>query len=183
MVNLVPLEMEHLDDLFATASDPVLWKHIPANCSEKDRFMEVYRDAISDRAKGKQYPFVIYHKLSKKMIGSTRFFEIVPKDRKLEIGWTWIAREYWGSSVNPECKYLLLKFCFEVLSAARVQLKTDEQNTRSRKAIEKIGGVFEGILRKDRLKDNGDHRNAAYYSIIDEEWEPVKQNLENRLAV
>ena len=84
--------------------------------------------------------------------------------------------------MNLECKLLLLTYCFEVLKTRRVQIKTDENNLRSRKAIEKIGGQFEGILRKDRIKENGVSRSAAYYSIIDDEWETARQIIVNQLA-
>nr|WP_256383555.1 GNAT family protein [Myroides sp. N17-2] len=116
-------------------------------------------------------------KQTKKLIGSTRFFEMYEADKKLEIGWTWITRDYWGSVVNLECKLLLLTYCFEVLKTNRVQLKTKDDNIRSRKAIEKIGGVFEGILRKDKIQNDGTTRNAAYYSILNDEWESAKNNI------
>jgi RimJ/RimL family protein N-acetyltransferase len=180
-IDLIPLEKIHFEELFKAASDKKLWELIPTDCSERSRFDETYTVALLDREIGKQYPFIIYHKASKKLIGSTRLFEISANDRKLEIGGSWIIREYWGTAVNLECKYLLLKFCFEELCTVRVQLKTDELNIRSRKAIEKIGGRFEGILRKDRIKDNGMTRNAAYYSILDDEWSGVKLKLENLL--
>ncbi|HAO28918.1 MAG TPA: N-acetyltransferase, partial [Chryseobacterium indologenes] len=126
-------------------------------------------------------PFVIRHKETRKLIGSTRFFEIYPSDKKLEIGWTWITKEYWGTTLNLECKLLLLTYCFEILKANRVQLKTKDTNFRSRKAIEKIGGIFEGILRKDRIQNDGTTRNAAYYSILDDEWEEAKVKIEKQM--
>jgi RimJ/RimL family protein N-acetyltransferase len=181
MVNLLPLEYEHFDELFQAASDKKLWELIPIDCSDPDKFKTAYTTALQDREKGLQYPFVIYHKDSKKIIGSTRFFEIYPNDKKLEIGWTWIITKYWHTRVNPECKLLLMTFCFEVLKTRRVQLKTDQNNLRSRKAIEKIGGQFEGILRKDRVKDDGSSRSAAYYSILDDEWEGVKKKIQAQI--
>ena len=120
---------------------------------------------------------MIYHKATNKIVGATRFFEISPLDKKLEIGCTWILREYWGTELNFECKLLLLSFCFNHLGTRRVQIKKDADNLRSRKAIEKIGGQFEGILRKDKIKENGISRSAAYYSILDDEWGDAKQNL------
>jgi RimJ/RimL family protein N-acetyltransferase len=120
---------------------------------------------------------VILHKPTNRLIGSTRFFEIYPDDKKLEVGWTWIAREFWGTTVNFECKLLLLSYCFDVLHTNRVQLKTKDTNFRSRKAIEKIGGVFEGIFRKDRIQGDGTTRNAAYYSILDDEWPAAKAKI------
>ncbi len=181
-VNLIPLEKAHLNGLFEAASDKELWKLIPTDCSDKETFLKAYNFALSEREAGRQYPFIIFHKATDKMIGSTRLFEIYPNDKKLEIGWTWISKIYWGSIVNLECKLLLLTYCFETLKANRVQLKTKDTNIRSRKAIEKIGGVFEGILRKDRIQSDGSTRNAAYYSILDDEWEMAKQKIIGQIA-
>lgn len=177
------MEKEHLNELFKAASDPELWKLIPTDCSRRAQFDLAYNFALTEREKGNQYPFVIYHKETKSLIGSTRFFEIFPMDKKLEIGWSWIIKKYWGTTINLESKLLLLAYCFEVLKLRRVQLKTDATNLRSRKAIEKIGGQFEGILRKDKIKANGESRSAAYYSILDDEWPQakakIKQAIEN----
>ena len=178
-VNLLPLEKEHFEELYSAASDKELWNLIPLEGWKKEVFNEVYKRALTDRELGRQYPFVIFHKEKQKLIGSTRFFEIYPADRKLEIGWTWIEKEFWGTTVNFECKLLLMTFCFEVLKTNRVQLKTKDNNFRSRKAIEKIGGVFEGILRKDRVQSDGSTRNAAYYSILDDEWNVAKEKIEH----
>ncbi len=183
IVELVPLEKEHFEKLFAAGSDKKLWELISVDCSKRETFNVTYNFALAEREKGNQYPFVIFHKETKEIIGSTRLFEIVSKDKKLEIGWTWIIAKYWGTAVNFECKLLLLTYCFEVLKARRVQIKTDENNVRSWKAIEKLGAQFEGILRKDKIKENGDSRNAAYYSIIDDEWEIAKQKIITQLAV
>ncbi len=103
--------------------------------------------------------------------------DIQPVHKKLEIGSTWVHPNFWGSAVNLECKFLLLTYAFEKLHTKRVQFKTDENNVRSRKAIEKIGGQFEGILRNDMLRDNNTLRNSAVYSIIEGEWEENKMKL------
>jgi RimJ/RimL family protein N-acetyltransferase len=180
-VDLIPLEKEHFEELYLAASDKKLWELIPTDCSILEKFTAAYTTALTEREKGNHYPFIIYHKQTQKIIGSTRLFDIFPNDKKLEIGWTWIIEKYWGSKINLECKLLLLTYCFDVLKARRVQIKTDQNNIRSRKAIEKIGGQFEGILRKDRIKDDGTSRSAAYYSIIDDEWEVVKERIQGLL--
>jgi len=180
-VELVPLEKEHFEKLYVAASDKKLWDLIPLDCSVKETFDKAYNFALTERDKGNQYPFVILHKTTREIIGSTRFFEIYPLDKKLEIGWTWIITKYWGTEINFECKLLLLTFCFDILKTRRVQIKTDATNFRSRKAIEKIGGQFEGILRKDKIKENGVSRSAAYYSIIDDEWQDTKQKIITQL--
>ena len=181
-VALIPLEKQHLEELYLAAADQKLWELIPVDCSKRETFNTAYNFALTEREKGNQYPFVIYHQATNKIIGSTRFFEIYPLDKKLEIGWTWIVKEYWGTAINFECKLLLLNFCFDILKTRRVQIKTDATNLRSRKAIEKIGGQFEGILRKDKIKENGISRNAAYYSILDDEWDLAKEKITTQLA-
>ena len=181
-VELRPLEKEYFEELYLAASDKKLWELIPADCSNRDTFETAYNFALTEREKGNQYPFIIFHKEANKIIGSTRFFEIYPLDKKLEIGWTWIITQYWGTEINFECKLLLLTFCFDTLKTRRVQIKTDSTNLRSRKAIEKIGGQFEGILRKDKIKENGISRSAAYYSILDDEWEDSKQKIISQLT-
>ncbi|WHT40180.1 GNAT family N-acetyltransferase [Myroides sp. mNGS23_01] len=182
MVQLIPLELHHLEELYTLASDKELWRLVPSDCSERETFFTNYTQAIKARAQGLQYPFVIVNKETGQYMGSTRFFEMYELDKKLEIGWTWITQEYWGTTVNLECKLLLMTYCFEVLQVNRVQLKTKDTNIRSRKAIEKIGGVFEGILRKDKIQADGTTRNAAYYSILDTEWKDVKNKIEMLIA-
>ena len=176
-VELISLEKSHFAELYELAKEPRIWEFLPTNCSEEIKFIKAYNEALVEREKGNHYPFVILNKATNKFIGSTRLFDIHPKDKKLEIGWTWLHPDFWATGLNYECKLLLLTFCFEQLKANRVQLKTSDINLRSRKAIEKIGAKFEGVLRKDRIRDNGVTRNSAYYSIIDEEWAVVKKNL------
>jgi RimJ/RimL family protein N-acetyltransferase len=180
-VDLIPLEKEHFEELFMVARDKEIWKLVPTNCFEKQDFYRAYEFALEQREKGIQYPFVIRHKQTNGLIGSTRLYEFYPADKKIEIGWTWISRPYWGTTVNLECKLLLLTFCFEVLHFNRVQLKTKDTNFRSRKAIEKIGGVFEGVLRKDKIQSDGTTRNAAYYSILDDEWKDAKSKIKEQI--
>ena len=176
-VSLIPLEIEHFDDLRSLSGDERIWKFFPVNGADPVRLTNMLNTVLGERDKGNQFPFVIVHNEQNKIVGSTRFMDLQPKHQKLEIGGTWLHPDYWSSQVNIESKLLLLTHCFEELRTIRVLLKTDETNTRSRKAIEKIGGVFEGILRSDMIRDNGIRRNSAYYSIIDCEWPSVKNKL------
>jgi RimJ/RimL family protein N-acetyltransferase len=181
-VELLPLEEKHFDKLFEAASDKRIWQFYTGDWSVRETFLKIYNGSLRRREKGAEYPFVIFHIPSQKIIGSTRFLDIVPYDKRLEIGGTWLMPEYWATSVNFDCKLALLTFAFETLKAKRVQLKTQHDNIRSRKAIEKIGGVYEGILRKHMLKDDGTYRSSAYFSILDDEWKTAKANLQQRLA-
>ncbi|MFM9840446.1 MAG: GNAT family N-acetyltransferase [Cyclobacteriaceae bacterium] len=176
-VDLISLEKSHFPELESVAKEKRIWEFYAFDGSDSSRLLSIYNSALLEREKGKQFPFVIFHKVDKKIIGSTRFLDIDQQHRKLEIGTTWLHPDYWATEVNLECKLLLLTHCFENLSAVRVQLKTDENNLRSRKAIEKIGGHFEGILRNEMIRDNNTNRNSAFYSIIDSEWSEKKNGL------
>jgi N-acetyltransferase len=116
------------------------------------------------------------------VVGSTRYGNIDPPNRRLEIGWTWITPAYQRTAVNTEAKLLLLAHAFERLEAHRVELKTDALNEKSRKAILRLGAVEEGIFRKHIVTASGRVRDTVYYSIIDTEWPVVKARLESRLA-
>lgn len=177
LVELIPLERKHFVELEQLAREMRIWEFIPIDMSTKERCLQTFATAMCEKEKGTQLPFVIWNKQEKKIIGSTRLMEIYPAHKKLEIGWTWLHPDYWATAVNLECKLLLLTFCFEELKAIRVQLKTDENNIRSQKAIKKIGGQFEGMLRNDWIRYNGTIRNSVYFSIIHTEWEHVKINL------
>jgi RimJ/RimL family protein N-acetyltransferase len=176
-VALVSLDKAHLGELEQLAKDKRIWEFYPLDGSDSTKFISAFSSALTEREKGSQFPFVIFHKRANRIIGSTRYLDIQPAHRKLEIGWTWLHPEYWGTGVNTECKLLLLTHCFESLRASRVQLKTDENNLRSRSAIQKIGGQFEGILRNDMIRDNNTKRHSAYYSLIEEEWPDTKLKL------
>ncbi|RAV98944.1 GNAT family N-acetyltransferase [Pseudochryseolinea flava] len=182
LVELRSFDESHLEALTSLASDKRIWEFYAYDPSSPERYRSVFNSALSDREKGIQFPFSIFDRDTQKIIGSTRFMDIQPNHKKLEIGTTWLHPEFWGTPVNTECKLLLLTYCFENLATLRVQLKTDENNIRSRKAIEKIGARFEGILRNDMLRENGTHRHSAYYSIINDEWLNVKAMLSASLA-
>lgn len=176
-VILQSLTTEHFVALEALAKDKRIWEFYAYDGSDPATFRNIFDSAISEREKGSQFPFVILHRQQNKIIGSTRYLDVQPNHKKVEIGSTWLHPDFWATAVNLECKLLLLSHCFEHLQTVRVQLKTDEKNLRSRKAIEKIGGQFEGILRNDMIRDNQTRRNSAYYSIIEEEWTEKKLKL------
>ena len=181
-VDLLPLEETHFPALIALAAEQKIWEFYTVDGWKEDRMTSELEDALHFRDAGRQYPFVIFHKKEKRIIGSTRLTELQPRHRKLEIGWTWLHPDYWASGINTECKLLLLTCCFEQLGTLRVQLRTDVLNIRSQKAIEKIGGRREGIFRNDMIRDNGSHRDSVYFSIISTEWPAVKARLTQESA-
>ena len=135
-------------------------------------------DILSRAEKNTDLPFAVIHLDSGKVAGATRYLNIMPKDRGLEIGGTFYGMEYQRTPVNTECKYLLLTHAFEELGCIRVQLKTDLRNLCSQKAIERIGAKKEGILRNHMILPDGRYRDSVFYSILDAEWPDVKKNLE-----
>jgi RimJ/RimL family protein N-acetyltransferase len=126
-------------------------------------------------------PFVAIQLSSGRVAGATRYLNVMPKDRGLEIGGTWYGLDFQRTAVNTECKYLLMKHAFETLGAIRVQLKTDSRNVRSQTAIERLGAVKEGVLRNHMILLDGTFRHSVFYSILDSEWNAVKSRLENIL--
>lgn len=177
LVELLLIEESHFEELENLARESRIWEFIAIDMSTSEKRFQVFKDALIERGKGTQLPFVIFHKHDKRIIGSTRVMNIEPQHKKVEIGWTWLHPDYWATAINLECKLLLLSFCFEELEAIRVQLKTDENNIRSQKAIQKIGAQYEGTLRNDWIRDNGTIRNSVYFSIINSEWEYAKNSL------
>jgi RimJ/RimL family protein N-acetyltransferase len=182
LIRLEPLNELHFDALVASGADPNIWTHLPFDGSNGFKLRRELGNAVLQRSGGSQYPFTIIRQSDNKIIGSTRLFDIFPEHRKLEIGWTWYAPEVWGAGYNLEAKLLLLQYIFGPLQANRVQLKTRDTNLRSRAAIEKIGGVYEGILRNDRVLPDGSVRNTVVYSIISTEWPEVAERLRQLTA-
>lgn len=177
-VRLEPLSRDHFPALIAIGRQPEIWTHLPLDGTDAEALERELSNALLKRAAGEQYPFTIMDAESRRVIGSTRLYNLYPEHRKLEIGWTWYDPSVWSHGYNTECKLALLTYCFEMLKCVRVQLQTGEQNKRSQAAIRKIGASFEGILRKDRIRPDGSIRNTAVFSIIDDEWEEVKRKLE-----
>ncbi|OJT22154.1 GNAT family N-acetyltransferase [Archangium sp. Cb G35] len=180
-VRLEPLAMSHAPALAAVA-EPGIFEHFNVVLSTLGDMETYIADALAAVERGVERPFVILEKETGSPVGSTRYLDIQRKHRTLEIGSTWLAKRVWRSRVNTECKYLLLRHAFEELKVMRVQLKTDRRNTRSRAAIERIGGRFEGILRHHMLVRGGVVRDSAYYGFIDSEWPEVKTRLESMLT-
>jgi RimJ/RimL family protein N-acetyltransferase len=167
--------------LCAVGLDDELWRWIPKPVRTAEEMAEYVAFALAEQAAGRALPFAIIDKATGQAIGSTRYGAIEPAHRRVEIGWTWLAKPYHRTAANTEAKYLLLRHAFETLACIRVELKTDSLNERSRAAIRRIGAREEGILRNHMITASGRLRHTVYYSIIAEEWPEVKQGLERRL--
>jgi RimJ/RimL family protein N-acetyltransferase len=182
-VRLEPLDPRHAEDLFAAGQDKEIWRYLARPPFEEVSDAESWIvEALRSAINGSQIPFAIVDRASGKAIGSTRYLEIEREHSSLEIGWTWIAKPFQRTRVNTECKYLLLRHAFENLHAIRVQLKTDARNLQSQRAIQRLGAMREGTLRKHRRLWDGYVRDSVYFSILDGEWLGIKQRLEAGLV-
>lgn len=177
-----PLNLTHLEALLKVGSqDENLTFYSTFSVYTREDLKKYIEESMAERAAKTRYAFVIFDKQTQQYAGSTSFGNVSNKDQKLEIGWTWIGNDFQRSGLNVHCKFVLLKYIFEVMGFERVELKTDERNLKSREAIEKIGAKFEGILRNHILMRDGFRRSSVYYSILKNEWPDVKSKLEARM--
>ena len=181
-VRLEPLTREHLPGLVEVGLDPDLWR-ITVQFGGTPEALAAYVDeALRQQAAGTALPFALVEPASGRVMGSTRCGNFDAASARIEIGWTWVAREWQRTRVNTEAKYLLLRHAFETLGMERVELKTDALNTRSRAAILRIGATQEGILRRHQRTWDGRLRDTVFFSILREEWPGVSRKLQAMLG-
>jgi RimJ/RimL family protein N-acetyltransferase len=182
-VTLEPLALAHSSDLFAAGRDAETWGYMPLPAPRSIEDVEsMIRQALVETEAGREAAFAIVATGLEKAVGSTRYLDLQRPHRGLEIGWTWIGAPWRRTAINTECKLLLLGQAFDRWGAHRVTLKTDARNTRSQRAIERIGGVREGVLRRHRVCWDGHVRDTVYYGIVDREWPGVRERLEKMLG-
>jgi len=180
-VRLEPLALEHAAGLAEVGLDAELWKWIPIPVRTPEEMSCYVQTALDDRTMGSSLPFVLIEQASGRSIGSTRYGNIDRDHYRVEIGWTWVARQWQRTAINTEAKYLLLRHAFETLKCIRVELKTDSLNERSRAAILRVGATEEGTFRNHMITASGRIRHTVYFSILDSEWPQVKVRLEAKL--
>jgi RimJ/RimL family protein N-acetyltransferase len=181
-VALIPLAQEHLAELHAQAQEPEIWQYFRAgSLAGYEELRQWVGEALRLRAVGIDYPFAVVEAGSGRVAGSTRFRLMDAANRSLEIGGTWLGREFRGTGLNREMKRLMLAYAFDQLGVLRVQFRTDLRNERSQRAIQGLGAQREGIFRKDFLYADGYQRTTVYYSITDEDWPQVRRRLESEL--
>lgn len=181
-VRLEPLSEEHISGLAAIGMGQDFWKYmLYGDMKTEVDFRHFVMDLLAREQKGTDLPFAVVHLATGRVAGATRFLNIMPNDRGLEVGGTWYGLDFQRTAVNTESKYLLLTHAFETLKCIRVQIKTDSLNTRSQAAIERIGAVKEGVLRNHMILPDGRIRHSVFYSILNTEWNGVKKKLEELL--
>jgi RimJ/RimL family protein N-acetyltransferase len=180
-VRLEPLARGHLAGLARVGLDEELWRWSPMPMRTTEEMAAYVETALQEQERGVSLPFAILEKATGRAIGSTRYGNIDRTHHRVEIGWTWVARDWQRTAINTEAKYLLLRHAFETLGCLRVELKTDSLNEKSRAAILRIGAKEEGIFRNHMITASGRVRHSAYFSIIESEWPAVKARLETML--
>lgn len=175
---LEPLTRAHFEPLKTIAlSNGDIWKFTMANITDDESFTTYFNTALKEKENKTSYSFAMFDKKENRYAGCTRYANISFRDKRLEIGWTWIDPLLQGSGINKHNKFLMLNFAFDQLGLNRVELKTAGTNFKSQRAMEKIGAVREGVLRKHSINDIGTTRDTVYYSFINDEWPTIREKI------
>ena len=181
IVRLEPLSLDHVPGLAEVGLDPAIWRWTIARPHSVDDLRAWAETTIAARDAGTELPFATIEVATGRPIGSSRYLNVAMDHRRLEIGWTWLARGWQRTGANREAKLLMLTHAFETLGCRRVEFKTDSNNEPSRTALLGIGATFEGIFRKHMVMPGDGVRHSAWYSVVDDEWPAVKARLEESL--
>jgi len=179
-VRLEPLRPEHAPGIYEAAKSTD-WEWFLSPLRTMDDVDMRVAEGIAAEKRGEAYTFAVRKLGDGRILGSTSYMTVVPRHKRAEIGSTWYSKDVWGTAVNPECKFLLLRHAFEQWGAVRIQLGTDSRNMRSQRAILKLGAKFEGTLRNHGIRQDGSARDTKLYSIINAEWPEVKAKLVSRI--
>jgi len=179
-IALEPLAPAHEAGLRQAAAEPGIWTYMGLDAA--GRFDDWFAAAQTAAAEGREAHFVLRWKADGSLAGSSRYLNLAPAHKRLEIGHTWYAPRHWGGPVNPECKLLLLRHAFAGLGVNRVEFRCDSRNQRSRAALHKLGAIEEGTLRRHMIVRDGYVRDSVQFAITDIDWPRVERALEARLA-
>lgn len=180
-ITLELLNHQHQVALALAADDKRIWTYATENATPETCFERWYEKAIMQQQTNQSIVFIIKHHQTQQVIGSSRFYDTVEAHKRTKIGFTWYNPTYWGSAVNPECKFLMLQYAFETLGFNRVAFEVDQRNKRSLAAMKKLGATEEGILRKHIILGDGFIRDTVILSIIDDDWHQIKPMLLRRI--
>ena len=177
-VLLRPLIGEDYSTLTSFAvNEPNLWEYSRVQAAGKEKMYKYLTTALSKRAMKDSYPFIVYDKSKKKYAGSTRFYDYQKDNNTVQLGYTWYGKEFQGTKVNKNCKYLLLEYAFEVLQVERVEFRADNNNIRSISAMKSIGCTVEGVLRNNCAAHMNGRRDSIILSILKDEWLTEKKAI------
>lgn len=176
-LRLHPVTEDDREGIRAIAMDPDIWRYFVSLVEDEADFKTFFDTCLADQAAGRRVVFIVTDKASGRIAGSMSYGNMAEADARLEIGWSWLGRDFRGAGVNRWAKYLLLQHAFEQLGAERVEFKTDVLNERARRGLRNIGAVEEGTLRSFNYMPGGRRRDAVFYSVLRAEWPKVKEGL------
>eukprot|EP01133_Synstelium_polycarpum_P011759 gene11759-13719_t len=182
LVTLLPFQKTYREELLQAASDGDLWNLWFTSVPSEKTIDQYIETALAEKTESKSLPFIVVDQKTKKVLGSTRFCNVITAHRRLEIGYTWYAESVQRTGVNTECKYLLLGHAFETLGCIAVEFRTNWHNQASRNAIARLGARQDGVLRNHQIDQNGILRDTVVFSITREEWPAVKKSLEFKMS-
>ena len=177
-VRMEALQEAHFEHLVPIVLDkPDLLKYSPPKFGTPELLLNYIKKNIALRPRQLKYPFAIFDKAKHAYAGSTSYMNISLENQRLEIGSTWIGKTFQRTGLNRNCKFLLMQYAFDVLEIERIEFKTDKRNLQSQKAIEGIGGQYEGLLRSHTLMSDGYRRDTVYYSVLKGEWQGIRESV------
>ena len=182
VVRLEPLSLDHLPGLISVGLDADIWRWMPVAIQTPGDMRTYIETALEGRESGREMPFATIEVASGRVIGGTRYLNIEPAHRRLEIGYTWLAPAWQRTAANTEQKLLMIGHAFNDLGALRVEFKTDSLNEKSRAALLGIGATEEGTMRNHMITQGGRRRHSVYFSVVEEEWPQIRMHLEERLS-
>jgi len=185
VVQLLPLTENDLRHLLPFAiNEPEIWKYSLVQAHGEENLRNYIQIALRERANKKEYAFIVFDKRSGKYAGSTRFYDIQLENETLQLGYTWYGKEFQGTGLNKNCKFLMLQFAFENIKVERVEFRADSRNDRSIAAMKSIGCTVEGTLRNNLPTHGYGRRSSVVLSILKEEWaDGVKENLKKKIRL
>jgi RimJ/RimL family protein N-acetyltransferase len=171
--------LQHLDIASFTplAKDAELWKYFTFLLNDPPELQRWVEIALQEREEGKRIPFTVIEKETGNVCGSTSFGSISYFDKRIEIGWSWLGKQYQGTGINFHAKFSLLSYAFDVLQCERVEIKTDNLNERAKQGLRKIGAKEEGVLRSHMQMPLNRRRDSVYFSILKNEWPAIKKSV------
>lgn len=174
---LRPIEETDFNFFFELAQEEEMWTYFTLNLSNKEHLKRWMDMAFADKAADTRRPFTIIEKATNKIAGSTSMGNISMHDLRLEIGWSWLGKDFRSTGINRHCKYAMMKYAFEALNFERVEFKTDVLNERAKQGLRKTGGIEEGVLRSHMTMWNHRRRSSVYFSVLKNEWPQLKQTI------
>ena len=176
-VLLRPLQHLDLASFAPITKDPSVWKYFTLLLDDPAQLQQWVEIALKEREEGKRIPFTIIEKATGNICGSTSFGSIFYFDKRIEIGWSWLAKQYQGTGINFHAKFSLLNYAFDVLNWERVEIKTDNLNERAKQGLRKIGATEEGVLRSHMQMPLNRRRDSVFFSIIKKEWPVIRNSI------